>query len=201
MLKALRDLVQACLLSESIRRADVDVMLCLAESDPEALPPRVLALLHEFETQFDRNPAERSEYLLRLSRMLETAHALLRRHSALYLTPRFSMVEQVQARAKDLCEQLRLHVQQLPWLDQRHRRRLLDRIAACELEVMRDLGVLDVIRGGSADLDEVFTALHCEDAQLRALMSELERLARDATFEVAVLDPVTLPPQDLPSLA
>lgn len=194
MLRELRALVAACLSAREVSRADLDVMLCLAESQPGVLPERVLALLHEADAQFTRHPSDRLVQIERLGRMLEAVQGLFLRNPRRSLTPRFEMGAAQRAQAQALCAELRALVEQVPWLSVMHRCRLLDRIAACEAEIGDDSGALDVLRGGASDVEEILAEVQHEDGQLRALMGALVALARQAAFgDARAALPVAVP--------
>ena len=194
MFRELTAIAQACLTAKTVTRSDLDVMLLLAEADPDALPDRAHALLREAEIAFLRQPADRLSYIERLARLLETAGRLHLRPGTRRLTPHFALSDAQRAFGLGACLELRTRLTEASWLNIRSRCRLLDRLAACEIELGAETGAFDVLRGALADFDEICADLHHDDAEIRARLADLVEITRRASFgETAVAQLIAVP--------
>ena len=97
------------------------------------------------------------------------------------LLPRFQLTENDRARVVKLCSDMRKIVFASADFDEPHKKRLLNRVAAIEKEVLSDRGMFDVILGGVSDIGETLGKFGKDIKPLTDRMSEVTKITRAAT--------------------
>lgn len=112
------------------------------------------------------------------------------------LVPTFTLQEADVIRINHLCDKMRKIILASDIFDVPHRKRLLNRIAAIEAEILKPKGLFDVIRGGVSDIGETLGKFGVDIKPLTDRMQEVVGIARRHTKAYEQLPP----PEDLPKL-
>lgn len=185
--KRLINRINILLNKEEFFMADLDELKILHTLCRKDLPPEFNSILDEFSI----GPLPHNmEQLLRLQRVLqvcsEFSSELAIRNSRITededeLNPKFALSQSDKHRVIDLCSAMRKIIHATTLFDQPHKVRLLNRIAAIELEVEKPRGMFDVIRGGISDLGETLGKFGTDIKPLTDRMNEVVSIARKAT--------------------
>jgi hypothetical protein len=170
-----------------ITRADVDELLMITEVCRDILPNRFVEVVADFDKRFMQGTAEKVAFAERISRILSVAEKLPsidnQQQSTDELLPSFSLTEKDKFRVLDLCQELRKIIFASELFDEPHKRRLLNRVAAIELQVHQKKGLFDIVRGGINDLGETFGKFGRDIEPLTKRMEEVVKITRRATNE------------------
>lgn len=171
-----------------LTRADVDELFLLSTAAKDSLPPLFHSVVKSFHSSFSNIYDEQVEFVERLARILEVTeqHGLVTdtdTESSEALIPTFSVDGDDKTRILLLCEQMRKIVLAADFLDDPHRRRLLNRIAAIESQVHQPKGIFDIVRGGVSDVGETLGKFGKDVKPLTERMKEVVQIARKNTVE------------------
>lgn len=189
----------------SVSLADFDAVSTYIDADPTIFPERLKKLL--------ASPGQNNdEWQLTLTRVRSIAGAMSQIPKSLNargdektqeqvkLLPLFELEDAEKNRILELCGQMRKIVWASDDFDQPHRVRLLNRIAAIEIEVQKPKGWFDVVRGGIDDLGETPGSFGVKIKPLTDRMAEVVGIARRKTKDYEKLptpeEVKQLPPPD-----
>ncbi len=99
------------------------------------------------------------------------------------LLPHFSLDSNDKQRVMKLCSDMRKIVFASAIFDEPHKKRLLNRIAAIEKQVMSKKGLFDVVLGGVSDVGETLGKFGTDIKPLTDRMSEVAQITRKGTQE------------------
>ena len=170
-------------------RVQTDRLNYLAENGDETIPVEIKNLIKELYSSYSYytdNKFEGRELVVRAIALLEL-HLELGSEQQVSsndaLLPTFSLPQDDKSRVLELCGQMRQIIIKTDFLDDPHRRRLLDRVAGIEHQVHQPKGIFDIVRGGIDDVGETLGTFGKNVKPLTDRMKEVAQIARRNTQE------------------
>jgi hypothetical protein len=177
--------------SELISPADVDELLLLAAACSEYVPGKFVSVLEAYDKKFDHRTFAREQLAERLGRILKVNRELpdipATEVKNEELIPTFQLPAKDKTRVLKLCKDMRKIVFSSQVFDEPHKRRLLNRIAAIESQVLQRRGMFDVVRSGISDVGETLGKFGIDVKPLTDRMSEVVGIVRNSTDEYTQL--------------
>ena len=180
-------LLKKSLLYTNYSRSVIDQLKLISASEKECFSEQFNDVLKTYENTYPHlSESERFDYTNRLSEIIELELAISKiqetsNATGTDLLPMFELTESDQVRVALLCSQMRKIVSGATVFDNPHKVRLLDRIAAIEVEVLKPKGLFDVVRGGMTDLGETLGIFGHDIKPLTDRMREVVGIARRNT--------------------
>lgn len=144
------------------------------------------SLVYDRDQEFALKAANRFLRVVELESQLGTSSEL---SSADNLIPKFELEKADKVRVFELCNAMRKIVLASQVFDEPHRIRLLNRIAAIEVETHKPKGMFDVVRGGVNDLGETLGKFGADIKPLTDRMQEVVGIARKGSKQYDQLPP------------
>ncbi len=187
-------------------RVEIDELAHLVDICSDRLPKRFVSLVKEAD---NGTPASDSGmYLLknRLKASLEVGKQYPTEknnehdQNTFELIPRFHLGEKDKARVYELCTDMRKIIFASEVFDEPHKVRLLNRIAAIEKEVHRELGKLDTVLAGVVDIGDALGKFGRKVEPLTKRMKEVADITRGGSKQYEQIpaseEPLGLPAPD-----
>lgn len=199
---AFGDLTLALRKGNALGKELFDRLDTYVEADPEQFPETFTRVLG------DRSSSSSTAYLIEMARRLlnildahkSTTTLGLVKAADLQLLAHFELTDDEKERIAKLCGELRKIVHASLDFDQPHKVRLLNRIAAIEVEAQKTKGKFDVFLGGMSDFGETVGKFGTDSKPFFDRIGEIVRIGRGKTKEYEQLPPPEeikkLPPPD-----
>lgn len=158
--------------------ADFDEIQMLAEFLGSLLPAKFHGLLQVSYEPYALRQRDLSNRLLRIMKFSYEFGLPNTEEPMHELDPVFSLKKQDRDRVLKLSTQMRKIVFQSSAFDDPHKRRLLNRVAAIEREVMQPNGRLDVILGGVSDIGDTVRKFGNDLEPLTKRIQEIRKIAQ-----------------------
>jgi hypothetical protein len=146
-------------------------------------------ILSEPEVSYEDVRPQIDSFLGYLEFMLEDFSLEEHENSEDGLLPTFTLGKSDRTRVSKLCSDMRKIVFASSEFDAPHKRRLLNRIAAIEIQISRDRGLFDVILAGIADFGEALGKFGKEIKPLTDRMVEIRKIAQEGTPDYDQIPP------------
>ena len=169
--------------SGPLTMADHDELSMLAGFLGQRLPKNVHALLtaeYPYESHRQRRLGERIE---RAVRVIEKYGDAMAPETGNELLPSFTLDKKDKEKVLELCNGMRKIIFASIDFDEPHKKRLLNRIAAIEGQVMSPRGLFDVVLGGVSDVGETLNKFGKDIKPLTDRMAEVVKITRKGTKE------------------
>jgi hypothetical protein len=169
----------------ALSAADFDELHILVEKNRGLFPERFNKLALSEHVYFSHQQVELAERLLRILEVHDKhdinvpAEKLVERD----LLPTFSLSKPDKERVLDLCSDMRKIVLSSNFFDEAHTVLLLNRITAVEKQVLEKRGLLDVVRGGVAEVGETLGKFGRDIKPLTDRFNEVLKITRDSSPE------------------
>ncbi|MDZ4391964.1 hypothetical protein [Cypionkella sp.] len=188
-------------------RSDMDELAMLTELEKVRLPKRFIDVVTATDKIFPALTSEREKFIDRLGRILEVATEFpnqeINSTDDEALVPTFHLTRHDHDRVMVLCSDMRKIIFASAVFDEPHKRRLLNRIAAIEKQLLQEKGIFDIVRGGISDFGETLGKFGVDIKPLTDRMNEVVKIVRGATKEYDQLpapdDVKRLPAPDSPT--
>lgn len=170
----------------SFGRADMDELSMLTKASQGILPERFVEIVSEADRNFPIQTISKEELVKRLVRVLavsETIPESVLPSNGSALLPTFTLPKKDKDRVVKLCGDMRKIVFASADFDEPHKKRLLNRIAAIEKQVLSKTGLFDVILGGVSDIGETVGKFGKDIKPLTDRMNEVAQITRQGTNE------------------
>lgn len=169
------------------QRGDLDEIVMLAEACKEQLPDRLNKVIEEFDEHFSVSGFDkRAEFLDRALRIIKVSGSIPTQSVSTDpggLLPTFELEKKDKERVLKLCEDMRKIIFASPDFDEPHKKRLLNRVAAIEKQVLSPKGIFDVVLGGVSDVGETLGKFGKDVKPLTDRMDEIAKITRKGTKE------------------
>ncbi len=172
--------------SGNFERADMDELSMLTQASQSVLPERFVKIVINADKNFPTSHQNRNELIERLERVLhvsKTVPETVSPNNDSALLPTFTLPKKDKDRVIKLCSDMRKIVFASPDFDEPHKKRLLNRIAAIEKQVLSNAGLFDVILGGVSDIGETLGKFGKDVKPLTDRMNEVAQITRQGTKE------------------
>lgn len=171
---------------QSFTRADMDEIAMIAQACEERLPKRLVGLIRDIDRNFPATTNGRTEFLARAVRIFEVERSLpeqvdIERSDP--LLPTFNLSKGDRDRVLKLCSDMRKIIFASADFDEPHKKRLLNRVAAIEAQVLSREGLFDVVLGGVSDIGETLGKFGKNIKPLTDRMTEIAKITRQSTKE------------------
>lgn len=181
-------LIRKRISEDSLSRPQMDEIALIAEYCQTELPDRFKNIVNDMDESFGvMTSTSRKEALDRLVKIVEVSSRYPSRSKkgddTSALIPTFELKSTDINRIHELCGQMRKIIFSAEFLDEPHRRRLLNRLAAIEQEIHQPKGIFDVVRAGISDIGETLGKFGKDVKPLTDRMNEVVKIARQATKE------------------
>lgn len=167
-------------------RADMDELSMLTQASQSILPERFVKIVSEADQNFPSTHKSRDELRERLERVLFVSKSIpepASHSNGSALLPTFTLPKKDKDRVVKLCGDMRKIVFASVDFDEPHKKRLLNRIAAMEKQVLSKTGLFDVILGGVSDIGETIGKFGKDIKPLTDRMNEVAQITRQGTKE------------------
>ena len=186
LLKKLIDLVLDAIESDRVLQSDIDAIAMITDAAKEELPELFLDIVNNIQANYGFDEDWKlQDNLMRLVRVYDTAKMIsdigISATENFELNPTFSLKPKERQHVLELCAKMRKIVLASTVFDEPHKKRLLNRIAAMETEILKDKGRFDVILAGVTDVGETLEKFGKNIKPLTDRMTEIANLTRSKT--------------------
>ncbi len=162
----------------------MDEVAMIAKAAGDTLPSRLVDLIDSYDKDFTTFTGDRENFLNRCIKVFEVSASLpdvTTRVNSTELLPTFTLAKKDKDRVLKLCGDMRKIVFASSDFDEPHKKRLLNRIAAIEKQILSPSGLFDVVLGGVSDIGETLGKFGRDIRPLTDRMAEVAKITRKGT--------------------